>query len=117
MPRAIEVAAELRKLADALEKGGDAKMKKPTLYFYCDSTTVQEFKNAAKLLPRPLAKGIQDEDDPKWCRVRLEYNSASLDVEASIPRAATCRIIEPAKPAVYDCEPLLSDAEEAVLTA
>jgi hypothetical protein len=37
----------------------------------------------------------------------------TFDVEVS--RSAVCRLVKPAQPAVYDCEPLLSQEEEATL--
>lgn len=109
------LAIELRKLADALDAQPDAKITKPTVYFYCDAK--DEFLAVARLLPRPLAKRVTDADDHKWARVRIEYQSPALDVDASIPQSLTCELLEPAKPAVYRCAPILSEEEDAGMVA
>ena len=42
-------------------------------------------------------------------------NKEVVYLRACIDRAQVCELIEPAKPAVYRCFPLLSDQEEAEL--
>ncbi|HXF12266.1 MAG TPA: hypothetical protein VN517_03875 [Terriglobales bacterium] len=110
-----KVAAEFRKLADSLDANPEAEIEKPSIYFYCDAKN--NFVSTVKLLPRPLAKTVSDKDDPKWARVRVEYRTDVIDVEASIPQSLTCELIEPAKPAVYRCDPILSLEEEAEVSA
>jgi len=39
----------------------------------------------------------------------------ALRYNIEIPRNTVCELVEPAKPAVYRCEPLLSDEEEAAI--
>jgi hypothetical protein len=43
----------------------------------------------------------------------LEQDFGPLEVCLRIDRKAVCRIVEPAKPAVYECDPILSEEEEA----
>ena len=110
MPLAKDVAAELRKLADCLDKSPEAEIKKPSVSFWHWDQRDQ-FISVAPLIPRPLKKVYSDDD------LRLEHDNDALVVYASIRRKAICTIIEPAKPAVYDCPRILSDAEEAQIGA
>jgi hypothetical protein len=100
-----KVAAELRKLADALDSHPDAEVTKPWINFYGDDKA--SFASIVKILPRPLAKKIDPGDD-KYRRIRVAYKSDALDIDASVPQYLTCELVEPAKPAVYRCDPLLS---------
>ena len=112
-----QVATELRKLADALDKAPDTEVEKPMVSFYCNSYSAKDkgksvFQNVVKLLPRPLVKNPNDRT------FEVEYKNDAIWVRAQIDREAVCEIIEPARPAVYHCVPLLSDEEmeEAVKT-
>jgi hypothetical protein len=49
--------------------------------------------------------------------LKLEYSSKFMDVYTSIPQSFTCTLIEPAKKAVYRCDPILSESEDAELEA
>ena len=112
MTTAGQVASELRKLADALDKEPDASIVSPSIYFccsYCGEASKPAFLAIAKLLPRPLNK------KPRGDEYRLEYSTKNLSVQAYIERNQICTLIEPAKPAVYDCPSILSEAEEAAL--
>jgi hypothetical protein len=100
-----KVAAELRKLADALDTNPEAVVTKPWINFYgYDKAT---FAAVVKLLPRPLAKKV-DGGDESYRRIRVEYKSEAIDIDASVPQHLTCELVEPAKAAVYRCDPLLS---------
>lgn len=107
------VAIELRKLADALDVQPDAEMVKPTVFFHAYEK--DEFLAIARLMPRPIKKSVSDAGDDRWARVRVEYISPAMDVDASVPQSKTCELIEPAKPAVYRCAPILSEEEEAAV--
>lgn len=115
MPTCEEVAQELRNLADHLEQGGEVEIQPAWITFYHSAAMEdkEKFKEIAKLLPRPLKKVITDADDDKWARLKLEHNTQAALIEASIPRSATCRIVQPAQPAKYECDPVLSEEEEA----
>ena len=104
------VALELRRIADALVKEPEAEVTRPSLWFWCWSNK-DEFLNLVRLLPRPLTKDYTDDSE---LIMRGEYEA--IDFQCRINRSAVCTLIEPAKPAVYNCEPLLSDEEEAALT-
>lgn len=111
---AHEVATELRKLADSLDKQPEAVVRKAWVSFYCDRK--DEFLNTARLLPRPVKKSENHPERP-YSRIKLEYMSDAMDAYASIEKSKTCELIEPAKPAVYRCAPILSDEEESGVSA
>lgn len=112
MPTAHEVATELRKLADSLDRSPETIITKPSIYFYCN--TKDEFIASASFVPRPFAKYESGSDD-RWRRIRIKHVTPALEVDASVEKALTCELIEPAKPAVYRCVPILSLEEEAVV--
>ena len=47
--------------------------------------------------------------------LKLKYTAGGLNIQAYIERDKVCTLITPAQPAVYDCTPILSQAEEAQL--
>lgn len=109
MPKAIEIANELRRIADALEREPEAQLIKPMLSFY--NSDKAQFMLSARLLPRPLAKEVTEheytlengrKDGAVWLRTKCDRNKV-------------CTLVTPAIPAVYECPPLLSEAEEALL--
>ena len=105
-------AIELRKLADALDKEPNAEIKRPCVFFsHWDEK--DDFLRLISLLPRPLRKSVSDGDFP---RLKIEYESAGIDIDATILQNSMCELVEPAKPAVYRCAPLLSLEEESALT-
>jgi hypothetical protein len=110
MPKSSEIATALRILADSLDKHPDLEQKKPWVNFYC--YTKEEFLNAAKIMPKPYAK---QDSGGEYPRIYLKYENESIDLNASIYKSETCEIVEPAKPAVYRCDPILSAIEEASL--
>lgn len=118
MPKAHDVAEELRKLADGLDKEPEAKITDASVYFshwMSDEKRKMMFLTLARLLPRPLQKQYPKED-AQGGDLELIYKSAAMRINASIPRSVVCHIVEPAKPAVYKCEPLLSEEDEKELT-
>ena len=122
MPKASEVAAELRKLADALDCDPEQELFRPEIDFTCKykssfgrDKAKKIFIALARILPHPLKKGTQSFDSEA---IELRHTSDALIVVTSIERTKVCKLIEPAKtiPAVYKCEPLLSAEEDAALT-
>ena len=118
MPKAAEVATELRRVADALDKEPETVVARPMVVFYCNSYLAADkgksmFLALVKLLPRPLAKiasGIVG-----FAEYELENKTPGIWLRCVIDRSSVCTLVEPAKPAVYECEPLLSADEEASL--
>ena len=115
MPKASEVALELRKVADALYKEPDMEVAKVMVTFFCSSWAVknkkQSFMNLVRLLPRPLKKTLNDHE------YLLENEDQSVIwLQCRIDRSEVCTLIAPAKEAKWSCELLLSDDEEASLT-
>jgi hypothetical protein len=114
MPLAHEVATELRKLADALDKSPEAEIEAPSVSFYHFAHTTgckEKFLSVARLLPRPIVKGENYSKDG----ITVSHKNDAIDIYASVPKAVTCELVEPAKPAVYRCDPILSEAEESSL--
>lgn len=109
MTTAGAVAAELRRIADALDKEPGTKIKRPNMFFSHWTGEKDLFLNLVGLLPHPFDKAWDSES------LTLQYLRNALHVYATIPRAAVCTLKEPAKPAVYECEPMLSQEEEASL--
>jgi len=111
-PKANEVATELRKLADSIEKLGDAETIRPFVYFGYAKNNKECFIALAKVLPRPLVKNYEDGEYPQ---LKLEYESDNLSLMAVIPRSEVCEIVEPARPAKYHCPSIFTTDEEAAL--
>ena len=71
MPKANEVARELRMLADALDVNPMLEIVHPSIYFN-HGAKKGTFVDLAKILPRPLRKRVGRDDDPysACCRAR-----------------------------------------------
>ena len=109
--KASELATKLRTLADGLDKAPDAEIS-PYVSITPRNNDKQTFLELAKVLPRPLTKKIRHEG--------TSYEDFTLEGDGfllSIPRSALCVIVEPARPARYECPSILSEAEEAALGA
>jgi hypothetical protein len=116
MPKASEIAQELRKIADALDLNPEVEVKRPTLDFsYWDKSEKEIFLATARILPRPVAKKYPKDQD-SFSRVSVSHENPAVLVVTSIYREAICNLITPARPAVYDCEMTLLDHEDAALT-
>ena len=113
MVKGIELANELRKLADAVEQLEEVvTYVDPTIYFgfsYGYEQHKQGFIDFAKVMPKPFDK-VYDGTE-----LKLKYTAGGLNIQAYIERDKVCTLITPAQPAVYDCTPILSKAEEAQL--
>ena len=112
MPKANEVATELRKLADALDKSPEAEIAQLFATFYCYSK--EQFLNTASVFPRPFDKP-KDEYDFILQNPNGTSPNSPIWLRATVDRSRVCELIEPAKPAVYRCDPILSEAEESML--
>lgn len=115
MPKAHEIATELRKLADALDAQSEAVLPQPSLYMACD--TKAEFIASAAFIPRPLRKSEDKDGLEAYRRIRLSHDVPALRVTTNVYKSLTCELVEPARPAVYRCDPILSALEEAQLEA
>ena len=110
MPLAKDVAIELRKLADALDREPDAEV--PYAFVHFDAHSKESFLALAKVMPRPFEKGVTDS---KWPQLRLKYKNDAITLWVDVPQSLTCELVTPAHDAVYKCEPILSIIEEAAL--
>ena len=108
MPKASEIAAELRKVAELLDAQPEHDMRKPTLSWYTFSK--EDFLATLPGIPRPIAKRIAYET------FYAEHVTDALLVSASAPQSMTCELVQRAQPAKYNCLPLLSKQEEESLT-
>lgn len=113
MPKAHDIATELRKLADALDVQPELEMRKLWIDFYC--STKEEFLNAAAIMPRPFVKSESQPSSPEWNRIAVDHKTQAVEIKASVLKSLTCELVEPAKPAIYRCDPILSALEEAQL--
>jgi hypothetical protein len=107
--KASEFALKLRRLARDLEEAPEAE-----IHTYVSIAPVnddkQTFLELAKVLPRPLTKKIRHEG--------TSYEDFTLEGDGfvlHIPRSKMCILVEPARPARYECPSILSDEEEAAL--
>jgi hypothetical protein len=105
------VAFELRRIANALDNEPDAEIERPMVSFYCNSYLSLDkgksvFVKTVHLLPKPLSK-MPDEGS-----MALEHKTDAIWIHVSIDRSVVCEIVEPARPAVYRCEPILPLEEE-----
>lgn len=110
-----EYAGKLRELAAQLEAAPSFKLPNYSTDHYRNSglenLRYYEEKEPFLAAVRAIGKGRKVVDD-------RYYNFVVADglLHLSVNREAVCRIVKPAQPAEYDCEPLLSQAEEAQLT-
>lgn len=112
MPLAKDVATELRKLAYALDQTPDQSVPKPFILFSADDK--DSFLRIARSIPRPFKKSI-DGEDTRWPEITVTHETETAYIWAKVPQSLTCELVEPAKPAVYRCEPILSAEEDAEL--
>lgn len=112
-PTASAIASELRKLADALDKGGETPIPKANLWWSFNSK--EELASLVKLLPKPLTKRI-DDPDSVYPYLIVERVHPLVDIDLRGPQAKTCTLIEPARPAKYRCDSILSELEEDELS-
>ncbi len=108
MPNASAIASELRAFADSLDTNPTLELPYAFLYFTCH--TREEILGLAKIMPRPFEKSYSGND------IRLNHKTEALSAWVVAPRELTCTLVTPARPAVYDCEPLLSPDQDASLT-
>jgi len=113
MTTAREIAQELRKLADHYAGLGETELPKPTLQFSCWSDK-EGFLAAVRALPHPLVKDYGEEGD-EYSSVRVTFKGEAMDAVAYAMRKTVCKMVEPARPARFECEPLLSEQEEEEL--
>jgi hypothetical protein len=106
---AAETATELRRIADALDKHPELSIE-PYLSIHAESDDKETFLSLAKIMPRPMEKGI-DFPDSTYEDFKLEHKFWRI----KIPRSAMCVLVEPARPARYECPSILSAEEEAAL--
>ena len=109
--KASELATKLRTLADGLDKAPDAEIS-PYVSITPRNNDKQTFLELAKVLPHPLTKKIRYEG--------TNYEDLTLEGDGfviGIPRSKMCVLVEPARPARYECPSILSEAEEAALGA
>ena len=109
--KASELATKLRTLADGLDKAPDAEIT-PYVSISPSGHNKATFLELAKVVPRPLTKKIRFEG--------TTYEDYTLEGDGfvlGIPRSKMCILVEPARPAVYECPSILSEAEEAALGA
>jgi len=113
MAKAKDVAVELRRIADSLEQEPDAEVERPSLAWFLREK--ESMQTLARILPHPLKKDVED-PARSFSSIKITAESCTaICVYASIERSRICRLVRPAQPAEYECEPLLSEDEEEAL--
>lgn len=116
MPQASQVAAELRRLADALDTTPEAEIAKPSIFVthssYGDENVKDQFINFVRVMPKPFKKGGGWRND----EIVLTYTVPALHIHAAINKDKMCVLVAPAIPAKYECDPVLSAIEEQGIT-
>ncbi len=110
--KAIDAVANLRKLADLLEKHGDTEILMATARIWFDSK--ESFLVFARDFPRPYAKEFQEEQYGSLILTHGKLTETG-DINLDIYRSAICKMIEPARPAKFHCPSIFSPEEEAGL--
>jgi hypothetical protein len=116
MAKAKQVAAALRTIAENLEREPEAEVGG----YFCSAypVTKEHTLNLCRLMPRPYVKDYSRADEIELYHDFMASSTPhdySVRARITIKRAHVCELVEPAKPAVYRCNPLLSDEEEAAL--
>lgn len=103
--KAKDAVDNLRKLADVLEKHGDADLEMAHATIWTDSK--DSFMSLAADFPRPAQKRVEE---GKYGNLILRHGELSTGgvVDIRIGRDKLCRIVEPAREAVYEYDPALS---------
>ncbi len=108
--KAGEVATELRRIADALDKAPDLDIQP---YFSIDTDTDKEkFIALAKIMPRPMKKGA---DFPGTSYE--DFTLAHSFWKIKIMRSVFCILKVPERtiPAIYECPSIFAQGEEDAL--
>ncbi len=110
--KAIDAVANLRKLADLLEKHGQVEVGYVSATVRADNK--EPFLELARVFPKPYAKKFEEE---QYGDLRLIHGdlTESGKIELRISRSAVCEMIEPARPAKFHCPSIFSPEEEAEL--
>jgi len=106
MYTAAQTAAELRRIADALDTNPGLELE-PYLSINVKKNNKESFIELAKTMPRPMTKGI-DFADTTYTDFKLEHSFWRI----KIPQSSYCKIKIPARPAEYECPSIFSDEEE-----
>lgn len=112
MPLAKEVAAELRKLADRLDGCGEQEI--PQAFICMPANDKECFLALARAVPRPAKKSVSGTTHPQ---IEVGFDNDIVKIWTVVSQSLSCELIEPAKPAVYRCDPILSAEEDAELEA
>lgn len=113
MVKAIDLASDLRKLARYYEQLGEVELVEPRLTFHSGNSR-EEFIASAKALPHPINKKWPQNPSSSvgYDIIRFNHQTGSIHVEATTWFCVTCKLVEPARPARYECDELVLTAEE-----
>jgi hypothetical protein len=118
MVKASEVVAELRRLAEAMEQaagaqaeGAEAEIPQPWLTFNCG--TKEQLQATVAVLPRPLTKRTAEVITGYW-KVYLDLPFTAIRAYVGIDRDRVCRLVEPTREAVWECEPALGELDGVI---
>jgi hypothetical protein len=110
MPKASEIAAELRGLAESIAMIDDS-VNLPYVFVNIRHNSKESFLAFAKnAMPRPFATSTEHNYGQEY-DLRLTHETDNVHVWCAVNQSLTCTLVEPAKPAVYKCDPILSEEE------
>ena len=108
--KAIDAVANLRKLADLLEKHGDTEIRMTSARVWFDSK--ESFMTFARDFPRPYEKVYEHRQYGSFSLTHGKLSETG-DINLDIERSAVCEMIEPPRPAKFHCPSIFSPEEEA----
>jgi hypothetical protein len=118
MVKVRDVAAELRRLAEAMERVGaaqaegavGAEVEIPQPWFTINCATKEQLQAVVAVLPRPLTKHTEQVITGYW-KVYFNLPFTAIKAYVGIDRDQVCRLVAPAREAVWECEPVLAEGE------
>jgi hypothetical protein len=110
--KAKDAVENLRKLADLLERHGEADIRMVTAHVWLNHK--DPYVAMAMDFPKPYRKECQNGDYGDFRLIHGNLDENAL-IDLRIDRSSICTLVEAAKPAVYDWPSFLKDDEEAQL--
>lgn len=111
--KAIDAVKNLRALADLLEKHPEVPLRMVSAHVWFEEK--EAFLQIAREFPRPYRKDY--DEDSRFPDLMLTHGDLKTtgSISMEIPRSQLCRIVVPARPAVYECPSIFTPEEEAEL--
>lgn len=115
MTKLHDLAEDLERIAAHFRTQENIEITDCPMLHFGSQHSREGFLALARVFPRPTVKRRGIGDFERFPEIAIEYRGKSMWAYAAADRNKLCRIIRPAIPAEYECEPLLSAEEEAQL--